>query len=204
MYFGSLSRDTSVNKANNNLSMYQNNFMYLSFYESSFSYFTKRAFQFLGLNNNLFSTTIKLCDNIKTPISGFDASANYLGLSNNLNNVTIINNNLNPYNHSFTNNLNTNLLDSNREVNYINDVLPIFGEDELFSNDLLQATFNITQAFNKSSQVFSFYDPYYVSRYNSYLDDIEFADEVDYEYDDESDDELSQAIFNITESFDKS
>lgn len=180
LYFGSLSKDISINKATNNLSMYRNNFMYLNFYESSFSYFNKRAYQFLGLNNNLFNTTVKLSANLKTPTNNSDLSINYLELSNDLNNGITINNNLNPYYHTFNHNdLSSDVFYNNRESNYINDILPIFGEDELFSNDLLQATFNITQSFNKPSQMFSFYDPYYFSSSEFSPEDLEFVIESD-------------------------
>ncbi len=60
MYSNSLNQIFINNKNKNNFNNYKNNFNYLNFYESSFFFFNKRAYQFLGLNNNLFNTTLKL------------------------------------------------------------------------------------------------------------------------------------------------
>ena len=157
MYAGSLNQNSLGNKSSNNLNIYKSDFSYLSLYESSFSYFNKRAYQFLGLNNNLFTTTLKLNTNSQTKFNDSVLSDNQLELSDNLSSFVSTYNLLNPYNHSFNDSL---LIDSSKEDDtvYSKDVLSIFSEDDILANDLLRATFNITRSFNKPSQIFSFYD----------------------------------------------
>jgi hypothetical protein len=175
MYFGSISQNPSV-LAQNNFSMYQSSFKYLSLYESSFSFFNKRIYQFSGLNNNLFNTTNKLNINLLDLSTDFDLSVDSLGLNTDLINNTYAGNNLTPYNYLFNDSV---VIGNVLRNNYIKDVLPLFGENDLLSNDLLRTTFNITQSFNKPSQVFSFYDPHFFTNHNQVIEDLVLDFEVD-------------------------
>ena len=101
MYSNSLNQIFINNKNKNNFNFYKNNFNYLNFYESSFFFFNKRAYQFLGLNNNLFNTTLKLSNKSVTKLNNYTLLNNQFLLSNMLDMFAPKNDLLNPYNYLY-------------------------------------------------------------------------------------------------------
>jgi hypothetical protein len=159
MYFGSITQNSLASNYNNNLNLYHNSFNYLSLYESSFLFFNKRAYQFLGSNNNLFNTTPRLSKFVNDYTDNLNLLDNQLLLSNKLNSTLGNEDLLIPYNHSFS------YLQANNPRNisvlFSKDTLPIFGENDLLSGDILYTTFNIINSFNNPKQLLSFYDPHF-------------------------------------------
>ncbi len=171
MYSNSLNQIFINNKNKNNFNIYKNNFNYLNFYESSFFFFNKRAYQFLGLNNNLFNTTLKLSNKSVTKLNNYTLLNNQFLLSNMLDMFAPKNDLLNPYNYLFNE---VQIKDNNITTNYSKDILPVYIENDIFTNDLLYITFNSTKSFNNSLQVFDFYNPQFILKFKDSDFDYDF------------------------------
>ncbi len=78
---------------------------------------------------------------------------------------------LNPYNYLF-NKVQT--VDTNISTNSSKDVLPVYIENDIFTNELLYITFNITKSFNNSLQVFDFYNPQFILKFEDSDFDYDF------------------------------
>lgn len=182
MYFGSITQNSLASNSNNNLNLYHNNFNYLSLYESSFLFFNKRAYQFLGSNNNLFNTTPQLSKFANDYTDNLNLLNNQLLLSNKLNNTLGNEDLLIPYNHSFSYLRSDN--PKNTGVLFSKDTLPIFGENDLLSGDILYTAFNIINSFNNPKQLLSFYDPHFHANDGLFID----ISELDFSFEHNLDD----------------
>lgn len=172
LYKSNLGRLNPTFINNSYLSSTNNTFNLLSFYETSFIFFIKRFYHFMGLQSNTFSSTLNLNSDKTTNSNLITTKNKYSFLLEGLVRSQVITNPiLNPFYNSTTF---KNMFNTSSDTLISKDTVSVSSELDLLSGDYLDLISNLTTSLTLRKSFISFFDT------NVYTDSTTFNTELQF------------------------
>lgn len=172
LYKSNLGRINPTFINNSYLSSTSNTFNLLSFYETSFIFFIKRFYYFMGLQSNTFSSTLNLSNDVRTDTNLRTTSNKFSFLAEGLVRSQVITNpTLNPfYNHTTF----KNTFDTASDKFISKDTVSVSNELDLLSGDYLDLISNLTTSLTLRNNFISFFSTNVYESSNTFNTELQF------------------------------
>lgn len=172
LYKSNLGRINPTFINNSYLSSTSNTFNLLSFYETSFIFFIKRFYYFMGLQSNTFSSTLNLSNDVRTDTNLITTSNKFSFLAEGLVRSQVITNpTLNPfYNHTTF----KNTFDTASDKFISKDTVSVSNELDLLSGDYLDLISNLTTSLTLRNNFISFFSTNVYESSNTFNTELQF------------------------------